>query len=192
LIVGIPQPSNAIHLAGQMGIDPRIIDRARSFLDREKLSIDELFKDLSRELAGVREEKAELKRQRMEYETKLADLKLRKKRELEDVKNRYQKEIVTSKRMVERLVKTMKKEKPDPATTRAVKTFYEQETKRIAEEKAAAPPYHPSIGEIVRIRDLKRAGQVVAQKNGRYKISLDNIFYWVDPVEIEPASAASP
>ncbi len=191
LIVGIPQPSNAIHLARQMGMDPSITGRALSFLDQEKLSIDELFKDLSRELTAVREERAALARERSDYETKLADLKLRKKKELEEVKNRYQKEIVTSKRMVERLVKTINKGKPEPATVKAAKAFYDQETKKIAAEKAAAQPYHPSVGEIVRIRDLKRAGQVVAVKNGRYKISLDNIFYWVDPVEIEPVKAAA-
>jgi len=31
----------------------------------------------------------------------------------------------------------------------------------------------------------------VAQRQGKFKISLDNIFYWVEPAEIEPAVGAS-
>jgi hypothetical protein len=46
-------------------------------------------------------------------------------------------------------------------------------------------PYHPAVGELVRIRELKRIGQVVDEKQGKYKISLQNIFYWVQPTDIE-------
>ena len=51
--------------------------------------------------------------------------------------------------------------------------------------KAGAEPYHPDLGELVRIRELRRIGQVVAEKGGKYKISLENIFYWVEPTDIE-------
>jgi len=38
---------------------------------------------------------------------------------------------------------------------------------------------------MVRIRQLKKTGQVVEVHTGKFKISLDNIFYWVGPEEIE-------
>jgi hypothetical protein len=31
---------------------------------------------------------------------------------------------------------------------------------------------------------------VVAEKQGKYKISLENIFYWVEPTDIEPIRAS--
>lgn len=192
LIVGIPQPSNAIKLAVQMGMGSAITDRALSYMDREILSIDELFKDLSRELAEVQKERETLARQHKEYETKLSDLKTRKKKELDELKERYRQEIVQAKRSVDKLVKTLKKDGAKPERVKEAKVFFEDKIGELAtESRAKAEPYYPVIGEIVRIRDLKRAGQVVAQRQGKFKISLDNIFYWVEPGEIEPAVGAS-
>lgn len=189
LIVGIPQPSNAIRLAVQMGMDRLITERALSYMDRKILSIDELFRDLSQELSAVKKEREELTNQTREYETKLADLNARKKKELDDIKDQYRQEIVQSKRSVEKLIKTLKKEGVKPERVKEAKAFFDQKIGNLVEiEKAKTEPYYPAIGEIVRIRELKRAGQVVAQRQGRFKVSLDNIFYWVEPAEIEPAN----
>jgi DNA mismatch repair protein MutS2 len=191
LIVGIPQPSNAIKLAVQMGMGKTITDRALSYMDREILSIDELFKDLSRELTDVQKEREAIAREKIEYETKLADLKVRKKKELDELKEQYRREIVQAKRSVDRLIKTLKKEGAKPEKVKEAKAFFEAKVGALSEaDRIQAEPYYPVIGEIVRIRELKRAGQVVAKRQGKFKVSLDNIFYWVEPREIEPASEA--
>jgi dsDNA-specific endonuclease/ATPase MutS2 len=169
-----------------------ITDRALSYMDREILSIDELFKDLSRELAEVQKERAALDRQQKEYEAKLSDLKTSKKKELDELKERYRQEIVQAKRSVDKLVKTLKKEGAKPEKVKEAKAFFDDKIAELADEaRAKAEPYYPVIGETVRIRELKRAGQVVAQRQGKFKVSLDNIFYWVEPAEIEPANRLS-
>jgi hypothetical protein len=53
------------------------------------------------------------------------------------------------------------------------------------EDDADRKPYFPSQGELVKIRDLRKVGQVVEQHAGKYKVSLENIFFWVLPSDIE-------
>jgi hypothetical protein len=108
------------------------------------------------------------------------------------LKEQYRREIVQAKRSVDKLIKTLKKEGAKPEKVSEAKAFFETKVGAITEEdRIQAEPYYPVIGEIVRIRELKRAGQVVARRQGKFKVSLDNIFYWVEPREIEPANQAA-
>jgi len=181
LIVGIPQPSNAIKLAGQMGVDQKIIQKAISYLDKEKASLNAMFEDLSKELRAVQVEKTKLSALTSEYDAKLGELKTKKKKEIDEIREQHKKEMVQAKRSIERLIKTLKKEGPKKETVSAAKEFFDKQLK----EEEPHEPYVPRIGELVKIRGLKRAGQVIAEHQGKYKVSLDNMFFWVEPKEIE-------
>lgn len=181
LILGIPQPSNAVRLAQTVGINHGIIDRARSYMDKEKIGFNELFEDLSKQLKSVEKDRAQLSHLIDEYETKLADFNVKRKSVLEDLKATYRKNMIQSKRSIEKLIKDLKKQGATPAKVREARSFF---TERL-DEKARHEPYHPTIGEIVRIRELNKNGQVIEEHGGQYKVSLDTIFYWVDPKDIE-------
>ncbi|MBE0433582.1 hypothetical protein IBX73_08985 [candidate division WOR-3 bacterium] len=181
LILGVPQPSNAISLARTLGIRQGVLDKAMSYLDEEKMSVNRLFEDLSKELKTVAEEREKLATLVEEYEQKLACFNAKKKQEFDALRVRYRGEMTKAKREIERLIKTLKKEGPKPATVRKVRDFFEG---AMAGETRGAP-YHPGVGELVRLRDLRRIGQVIAERQGRYKVSLENIYYWVEPTDIE-------
>ncbi|MEO0142264.1 MAG: hypothetical protein ABIL15_02790, partial [candidate division WOR-3 bacterium] len=174
LILGIPQPSNAIKIAEQMGLDNNIIEKARSYLDKEKASINEIFENLSKELSLVQEEKDRLSRLTSEYESKLADFQTKKKKEMTELKDRYQKELLRAKNRVEELVKLLKREGPKPEVIKETKEFFKEELKT---EKAKAP-YYPKIGEMVKITGSNKLGVVLAEHQGRYKIGFENLFFW--------------
>ncbi len=180
LITGIPQPSNAIKLAGSMGVDPMIIKKAISYMDKEKVSLNTMFEDLSSKLKAIDEERQALARLTAEYDSKLSELKTRKKKEIDDFKEQHKKEMIQAKRTVERLIKALKKEGPKKDTVQKAKEFFE---KNVVEEKHE--PYVPKVGELVRIHGLERAGQVISERQGKFKISLDSMFFWVEPAEIE-------
>lgn len=181
LILGVPQPSNAISLARTLGIRPSVLERAVSFLDEEKVSVNRLFEDLSKELKVVAEEREKLAALVSDYERKLADFNTKKKEEFESLRAKYRGEMTKAKREVERLIKALKQEGAKPANVRQARAFFEA---AVAGETRGAP-YHPAVGELVRLRDLKRIGQVIAARQGRYKVSLENIYYWVEPTDIE-------
>jgi DNA mismatch repair protein MutS2 len=181
LILGIPQPSNAVRLAQTVGINHGIIDRARSYMDKEKIGFNELFEDLSKQLKSIEKDREQLSRLVNEYETKLADFNVKRKSVLEDLKATYKRDMIQAKRSVEKLIKDLKKQGATPAKVHESRRFFAE---RLV-EKAEHEPYHPTIGEIVRIRELNKNGQVIEEHGGQYKVSLDTIFYWVDPKDIE-------
>ena len=181
VILGVPQPSNALKLAKQIGLNGGLLKRASSYLDAEKMSINQLFEDLAEKLKAVEEEREKLSRLVTEYEEKLAAFNIKKKQESDALRIKYRDELTKAKRDVEKLIKTLRKEGHRPDTVHKTRSFFEDKLTA----RAPAEPYHPQIGELVRIRELKRIGQVVAEKQGKYKISLQNIFYWVEPTDIE-------
>ncbi len=181
LILGIPQPSNAIKLANKLGLNGGIIQNALKYLDKDKMSLNKLFEDLSKELKTVESERAKLSGLVKDYEERLKELNEKKKKELDELKGKYKKELIQSKRSIEKLIKDLKSKGPRPEAIHEMRNFFNKKL-QIKEENV---PYHPRIGEMVRIRELRKVGLVIAEHAGRYKISLENIFYWVDPKEIE-------
>ena len=185
LILGIPQPSNAIKLAKNLGIDKQVINNAIDHLDKDKMSLNTLFEDLAHELKAIKEEREKLSSLIKEYEVKLDDLNHRKKQELSNLKEKYRRELITSKRSIEKLIKELKK-RPKPDVVHKVREFFEEKLSVDEDIK----PYYPESGEIVRVRQLKKTGQVVDEQSWKFKISLDNIFYWVGPEELEQIDQA--
>lgn len=181
LILGIPQPSNAIKLAEQMGVNHGIIEKAMTYLDKEKASLNELFESLSKELKVVQNQKTRLDYLVSEYESKLAVMETKKKKEISALQEKYNKELIKTKRKIDELIKQLKKDGPKPDVIKEVKKIFAEELK-----KETKPPYYPKIGETVRIRGSNRTGVVLSQHQGRYKIRFDNIFFWSKPEEIEP------
>ena len=79
------------------------------------------------------------------------------------------------------MVKDLKAQGARPEAVHGMRQFFNK--KLMVEEPHE--PYHPHVGEMVKIRELKKVGQVLEEHAGKYKISLDNIFYWVEPKELE-------
>ncbi|KPK64236.1 hypothetical protein AMJ83_03130 [candidate division WOR_3 bacterium SM23_42] len=181
LILGVPQPSNAISLAHQLGLKRDVLAKAKSYLDEDKMSVNRLFEDLSRELKAVEAEREKLSGLTSNYENKLAVFNVKKKQEFDELRSKYRNELTRAKRDIEKLIKTLRKEGPRPDMVHKARRFFGDKL----EFETIHEPYHPDIGELVRIRELKRIGQVVAEKQGKYKIGLENIFYWVEPTDIE-------
>ncbi len=181
LILGIPQPSNAIKLAEQMGINRGIIERAKSYLDKEKASLNELFESLAKELKEVTYEKNRLETLMKEYEKKNSELESRKKQELGELRQKYQRELLRARQRIDEMIKTLKKEGAKPEVIRETREFFAEELKEQPKE-----PYYPKIGEVVRIRGSKKTGTVIDQQQNRYKISFNSLVFWAKPEDIEP------
>ncbi|OPX18241.1 hypothetical protein BXT86_02230 [candidate division WOR-3 bacterium 4484_100] len=182
LILGIPQPSNAIRLAEQLGLDPEIVEKARAFLSSEKVSINELYTDLSKRLNEITEEKKKLDKLVEEYKKKLEQFNAFKHKEIEQLREKYRARLIQAKKDIEHLIQTLRSSGPRPNLVHKAREFFEKNL----ESEQEIEPYFPEIGELVKLRQTSKIGQVIEQKKGRYKISLQNIYYWVKPQEIEP------
>ena len=116
-----------------------------------------------------------------DYESKLETLNTRKKKELDELKAKYKRELIQAKRSIEKMVKDLKREGAQPEKIHEMRSFFDE---KLRIEKVHEP-YYPHIGELVRIRELNKLGQVIEEHAGQYKIGLENIYYWVDPKDIE-------
>jgi DNA mismatch repair protein MutS2 len=184
-ILGVPQPSNALKLASNLGISKSVIENALRYIDKDKMSLNKLFEDLSKELKAVQEERQKLSVLIQDYESRFKELNAKKKKELEKLKTKYKKELIQAKRSVEKLIKELKKQGPKPEAVHEMRQFFNEKF-HIDEVHER---YYPQIGEIVRIRDLKRVGQVIEEQGDKFKVSLENIYYWVDSRDIESIKA---
>ncbi|OGC43589.1 hypothetical protein A2Y85_05610 [candidate division WOR-3 bacterium RBG_13_43_14] len=177
LMLGVPQSSNAIKLARTLGINGPIIDSAIKHLSSDKLSVNTLLEDLSRERTAAEKERKELDLMIKEYKIKLDELNTRRKKEVDDLRLKYKQEMVSAKRSVERLIKDLRSKKADGEIVKKAREFFDQALP--PEEKNK--PYYPRIGELVHINGISKPGLVMEEHDGKYKISLENIFYWVEP-----------
>jgi DNA mismatch repair protein MutS2 len=181
LIMGIPQPSNAIKLAKELGINGSVLTNAMQFLDKDKISLNKLFEDLSGELKAVQEERSRLSGMIEDYEKQLGEFQQKKKKTLDEIKTRYKQELIQAKRSIEKMIKDLKQQGLKQETVRDMRVFFDE---KLAVEEPHEP-YFPQVGEMVKIRELKKVGQVIEEHAGKYKVSLDNIYYWVEPKELE-------
>ncbi|HEY9054934.1 MAG TPA: Smr/MutS family protein [Rectinemataceae bacterium] len=115
IVMGVPGESRALEIAGQTGLDPRIVDRARRYLDEERSDVGELIRSLSekhRELEKMERERARRLKEAAEDQRKadLASLRI-KQRELELRKkgvSSLEKLLSESRKTLENLVKELR------------------------------------------------------------------------------------
>ena len=128
-----------------------------------------------------KEERSKLSLMIEDYEKQLGELQQKKKKTLDEIKTKYKQELIQAKRSIEKMIKDLKKQGLKQESVRDMRVFFEE---KLAVEEPREP-YFPRVGEMVRIRELRKVGQVIEEHAGKYKVSLDNIYYWVEPKELE-------
>ena len=77
LIVGLPGRSNALAIAGRLGLNPEIITDARSMVATEELAADDLLDEIQRTRAEIRGQHDEIDRLRQDLSGQRDDLQAR-------------------------------------------------------------------------------------------------------------------
>ncbi len=145
IVMGVPGESRALEIAAQTGLDGKIVDRARSYLDEERSDVGELIRSLSekhRELEKMEREKTRRLKEAAEDQRKadLASLRVKQK-ELELRKkgvSSLDKLLAESRKTLENLVKELR-ESGSSADAKAARGFIASldEASRAQEEELA-------------------------------------------------------
>src|SRR5512138_2046486 len=176
LTIGLPGRSNALLIAQRLGMDPQLVQAARSEVDPDELRADKLLDDIRKERnrTSREREKLEKARQRLEAQTKELEKRLEKiEDERRDVlakaRAEGELEVAVLKKNIESLRSQLKKAKQP---LEALKQL-EQEVETI-EEKIEAPVERKSnqwsvvsgqslkLGERVMVSTLNAEGVVTA------------------------------
>ena len=141
LTIGLPGRSNALAIATRLGLDPKIVEAARSEVNPESLRADKLLDDIRKERnrTSREREKLEKARTRLDTQTKEIDKRLEKiEDERRDVlakaRAEGELEVAVLKRNIDSLKSQLRKAK-QPLD--AIKTI--EELVEVIEQKAEAP-----------------------------------------------------
>jgi len=134
LLIGIPGKSNAIDIAFKLGLDQRIIRRAREFLTKEEIQVSELIQSLeenrrSTHLARLRAEqlKNEAEEIKRILENKAAELERREREILSEAKREARRIVRDAQKQSRELLESLKTKLSEEAEMAQIRA--EQETR---------------------------------------------------------------
>ena len=192
LVLDLPQASNALSIAGEMGIDEGLLKRARELLDPAISSFSTLLEQLAIESAGARRLREELAEMKSEYEEGTANWKESARREKEKMSQDFEALVEKQRREFSTLAGEMKAAKASKPTVKKAEAFITASQQHLLKRE----PYHPTKGETVYAPRYRLQGLVLAYKEGKYLVASEKMKVWLGPDELEkaktPAEKAEP
>jgi len=185
LLIGVPGRSNALYIAERLGLDPRIVERAREMLGPEVVAIDHILGDLEADRRAYEHELAEAARQREEAsrlrttaEQELDRLRAERRKVLSGLREQADALLAYARREVESVVAAMKAASGPRAVQEA-----RGRLRKLAEELAAAaqteivPEGEPlaavTPGQVVYVVPLHRTGTVLSAGDSRGEVEVE-------------------
>ncbi len=185
LTIGLPGRSNALAIADRLGLDPNVIDFARSMLAPEELRTESLLDEIHRqreaagaallaadeklaaseavhdqrqqELATVELESLEiLDKAQQKAEQEIADLKEEARKLRRRVSNAAQ--TIAEVKAVEELTRTLEK--------KAVKPTPRKTSSQVAQQKSL------KVGDLVHLRTLQADGEITELGDGKAEVRI--------------------
>ncbi|MDR1240111.1 MAG: Smr/MutS family protein [Treponema sp.] len=144
IVMGIPGESRAVDVAARNHLPPRIIERARSYLDEERSDVSALIRglrDKHRELDAATE-KGRAEEERLREERRRSDLRELRLRQKETeikagVAGNLRLLLAESRKKLENLVREIREGELDREKTRGVKEFLRDLARTVEAEDAA-------------------------------------------------------
>jgi DNA mismatch repair protein MutS2 len=172
LIIGLPGRSNALAIAARLGLDPQIIEAARSMVSTEHLIADDLLDEIHRTREDIRRQQQQITAMREELEAQRAELALQLSG-LEDERRNIiaagrrsmQAELDEFRKELRRLRGDLREASLPLEALRTVQTAADALEKSIARPVENAVPvpettWRPRLGEAVWLETLKAEGTV--------------------------------
>ena len=141
LTIGLPGRSNALAIATRLGLDPKIVEAARSDVNPESLRADKLLDDIrkernrtSRERQKLEKAREKLEVQNLELQKRLEKIEDERREVLAKARAEGELEVAVLKRNIESLKSQLKKAKQPLDAIKSI-----EEKLEVLEEKIEAP-----------------------------------------------------
>ncbi len=194
LIIGMSGTSNAIDISSVLGLNPKIIKRAREiFLDTNSKSskvfseIEKTNQSLIEKEQKTEENLKEAKKINTEYSEKLKELKQNKKKSLDNFKKKFQNQLDTARNEIKEVVEAIRKEKSLKVAMRSYDRLNKIETSireqfsnsddELSEKYKELNINELKIGQNVLIKKLNQVVLLdsLPDKKGFVKVKIGNI-----------------
>lgn len=198
---GATGTSYAYEIAEECGIDAKIIQRARNYIDKDEVRLNSLIEKLNKIIEDTETERERLTKNKKKYisavkraSKKIIFLERRKKEELGELRSRYTEIIAKAKQEIGVLINEFKKR--GPSAMEHIRERYRELEKQmermapVSEKKDKQIFRNFSKGQVVRHRLTGKTGEIVLLDKGHSKavLSAGNVKLMVPLDEIEPCN----
>lgn len=206
LVIGQPGGSEAFQIAARLGLEPELVERARSLLHPQQLAFEEALAEIATVQGRLLEQEAELSAIRQELEAERERLEAERRefeawreRARERAQSGWRREFERYRQEFEALLQAVRESegKERARALEALRALYRrgqagpsewsQEGER-PERRAVAP----AVGDWVKAPGLTTPGQVVALSGRTATVELGGIRLKLAVDELAPASAPKP
>ncbi len=213
LQIGLPGRSNALAIAARLGLDPALIEQARSFIDRKEAQVEDLLAGIQREREAAdadRQRAAELRADAEKYRDRLAAEQQAFAAERAAALAAAQQEIEDELREVRQLLRRLREEYRSVNLSRQ---WLEEAEKRMAaaaeqaqqtisrlrqQASVAAAPVASAepqmqVGDTVLVTSIGLNGEIVAldDEDGTATVQVGGFRITVKQSELKPAQPAA-
>jgi len=192
LTIGIPGASNAIFIAGNLGLKSELVERAKSTLniqhDPSAVIIEKLQETqqkLSKNLQDVEMMKVSSQKAKEDYEAKLAELRRDKRKTIKAIESRFSEEFDNVRLEIKDIMNELRKEKSEKVARRSYTrlSYIENDLKDQIDNAMDKQTYDELIWESIRVGDtvmIKELNQPVTvvslpDKNNNLTVQMGQI-----------------
>jgi DNA mismatch repair protein MutS2 len=178
LIVGLPGRSNALAIAGRLGLPADIIANAREFVTNADLNADAMLDEIHRSREEVRQQSEEIAEvlatanaERLELRQRLDKLEDERRSVMVEAKRKAEQEVESFRRELRRLTTEMRAASMPLENLRAIHEVSERllesarqplnEADAVEVPAADVPDWRPRLGDVVWLETLRGEGTVI-------------------------------
>jgi DNA mismatch repair protein MutS2 len=175
LTVGLPGRSNALSIAARLGLEGRILDRARGWVEPEELQAESLLDEIHRQREAARESRARADEaltaaaaSREELEARLEAIAQERREVLESAREEGRRELEALREQLAGLRRELRAARQPLEKLEEIQAEVEQLEEAAAEPTAeqrpspAEPPGPFRVGDRVRMEDIDMTGVIKA------------------------------
>ncbi|MCL6465836.1 MAG: endonuclease MutS2 [candidate division WOR-3 bacterium] len=188
LIMGVPGESSAFEIAEQMGLPPRLLERARMFLGKEWLDLSAKLRAVEEELHKLRIERQQIEMERSQaseliatYQKRHAEFEKWRQQEERHIQEEKERILKEARRQVENLVRELRERNADRQSVVNVKKFIEDNLAELKKDSASventAGEVKPefAIGDLVESKIFRRRGRVTEIKGNDVVVAFGQV-----------------
>ena len=189
LTIGIPGASNAIFIAGNLGLDPELVERAKTTLHIQRdpsaviiEKLQETQQKLTKNLQDVEMLKITSQKAQDEYENKLAELRRDKRKTIKAIESKFSEEFDNVRLEIKDIMSELRKDKSEKVARRSYTrlSYLENDLKDQIDNAMDKQTYDEliwdsiKIGDTVMIKELNQPVTVVSlpDKNNNLTVQM--------------------
>jgi len=201
LRLGDPGASHAFDIAARVGLDPELLQRARSLVGEERYQLEQLLRDLARRAGeltraetAAHDLESSLARRRAELDQRLKGLDKELVRERQQTRRQGEQLLREWRRKLEAAVRDVSSAGADKTVARQARRQLEAVQRELPETppEAAGAPLDLKPGERVRVPHLGLQGRVQELRGDKVGVLADGLRLSVDRDAVERMDEPSP